>query len=148
VVPVLAVVLDPVGRWARWAGQDPLARQLATELGGQGWASVMLAERVSDAQIAVLAQVRVPTLIVVDYAEGRTPQLEAVLAAMGQAEAKVRLLLLARTAGAWRTERVDPSPLLERLADERIVVQLGPLEPTPQAGRPPGGRPSPRSPPG
>jgi hypothetical protein len=131
VVPVLAVVIDPVGRWPGGQGKTRLARQLATELGGQGWASVMLAERVSEAQIAILAQVRVPTLIVVDYAEGRTHQLEAVLAAMGQAEAKVRLLLLARTAGAWRTERVDPSPLLEPLAEERIVVQLGPLEPTP-----------------
>jgi tetratricopeptide (TPR) repeat protein len=138
--------LDVLRRWCRsspWSsirlvagpggqGKTRLARQLANELGGQGWATVMLAERVSEAQIAVLAQVRVPTLIVVDYAEGRTPQLEAVLAAMGQAEAKVRLLLLARTAGAWRTERVDPSPLLQRLADERIVVPLGPLEPTPQ----------------
>ena len=108
----------------------------------------MLAERVPEVQIAVLAQVRVPTLIVVDYAEGRTHQLEAVLAAVGQAEAKMRLLLLARTAGAWRTERVDPSPLLEPLADERIVVQLGPLEPTHKADRPPGDKPSPRSPPG
>ncbi|MGB7796153.1 MAG: trypsin-like peptidase domain-containing protein, partial [Pseudonocardiaceae bacterium] len=138
--------LDVLRRWCRsspWSsirlvagpggqGKTRLARQLANELGGQGWATVMLAERVPEVQIAVLAQVRVPTLIVVDYAEGRTHQLEAVLAAMGQAEAKVRLLLLARTAGAWRTERVDPSPLLEPLADERIVVQLGPLEPTPQ----------------
>jgi hypothetical protein len=131
VVPVLAVVIDPVGGWPAGQGKTRLARELARELGGQGWATVMLAERVTEAEISVLAHVRVPTLVVVDYAEGRTHQLEAVLAALDRAEARVRLLLLARTAGAWRTERVDPSPLLERLADERIVLELGPLEPTP-----------------
>ena len=46
----------------------------------------------------------------------------------------MRLLLLARTAGAWRSDRVDPSPQLAVLADDRIVVELSPVEPT-LAGR-------------
>jgi hypothetical protein len=68
--------------------------------------------------------------VILDYAEGRLDQLHAVLDALRRAEAKVRLLLLARTAGAWRTERVAPSPELEFLGDDQIVLQLGPLEPT------------------
>jgi hypothetical protein len=123
----IRLVVGPAGQ-----GKTRLARELASELGGQGWATVLLAERATDAEISVLAHVRVATLVVVDYAEGRTHQLGAVLAALDRAEARVRLLLLARTAGAWRTERVDPSPLLERLGDERIVFELGPLEPAPE----------------
>ncbi|MDQ2709438.1 MAG: tetratricopeptide repeat protein, partial [Actinomycetota bacterium] len=112
-------------------GKTRLAYHLAEDLTGRGWAAVMLTERATSEQISVLGQVQTPTLVVVDYAEGRAGQLEAVLAALGQAEARVRLLLLARTAGAWRTERLEPSPLLEPLADERIVLPLSPLEPSP-----------------
>ena len=121
----IRLVVGPGGQ-----GKTRLARQLTAHLAGRGWAALMLAERAGVEHVAVLAQVRVPTLVVVDYAEGRADQFEAVLNALGQAEAKVRLLLLARAAGAWRSERVDPSPLLEPLADDRIVVELGPLEPT------------------
>jgi len=94
----------------------------------------MLAERAGPGEIAVLGEVVAPTLVVVDYAEGRAHQLGAVLEALARAQEKVRLLLLARTAGAWRTERIDPCPALDVLGDDRIVVELGPVEPTP-AGR-------------
>ena len=93
-----------------------------------------LAEQVGADDIAVLAEVTVPTLVIVDYAEGRTHQLDALIQAMDRAEAKVRLLLLARTAGAWRTERTNPSPHLAVLGDNRIVLDLSPVEPT-RAGR-------------
>ncbi|MDT7653222.1 MAG: hypothetical protein QOI36_4628, partial [Pseudonocardiales bacterium] len=113
-------------------GKTRLARHLAAQLASQGWAGLLLAETAGPEAIAVLGEVAAPTLVIVDYAEGRGPQLDALIAAMGRAEAKVRLLLLARTAGAWRTERVGPSAQLAVLGDDRIVLELGPVEPTPQ----------------
>ncbi|MGH3847274.1 MAG: trypsin-like peptidase domain-containing protein [Pseudonocardiaceae bacterium] len=123
------LVVGPGGQ-----GKTRLARHFAAQLVGEGWATVMLAERAGPGEIGVLGEVVAPTLVVVDYAEGRAHQLGAVLEALGRAQAKVRLLLLARTAGAWRTERIDPCPALGVLGDDRIVVELGPVEPTP-AGR-------------
>ena len=116
-------------------GKTRLARHLAGSLTGRGWATLVLGEHATSEDIAVLAQVAVPTLVVVDYAEGRTAQLDPLIAALDQAEAKVRLLLLARTAGAWRTDRVAPVAHLSVLADERIVVSLGPVEPDPDGRR-------------
>jgi len=113
-------------------GKTRLARHLAAQLAADGWATVMLAESAGPDDVAVLGEVAVPTLVIVDYAEGRTHQLDALVQALARAEAKVRLLLLARTAGAWRTERVDPLPHLAVLADDRIVLELGPVEPTPE----------------
>jgi hypothetical protein len=121
----IRLVVGPGGQ-----GKTRLARHLAGQLVGEGWATVMLAERAGPGEIAVLGEVVVPTLVVVDYAEGRTDQLGAVVEAVERAQEKVRLLLLARTAGAWRTERIDPLPVLEVLGDDRIVLELGPLEPT------------------
>ncbi|MGQ0479493.1 MAG: tetratricopeptide repeat protein [Pseudonocardia sp.] len=110
-------------------GKTRLARHLVAQLSAQGWAAVMLGEHTRTADVAVLSEVAVPTLVVLDYAEGRTAQLDPVIAAMNRAHEKVRLLLLARTAGAWRTERVTPAAHLGVLADDRIVVNLGPVEP-------------------
>ena len=111
-------------------GKTRLARHLVREMAADGWASLMLGEHATRDQAAVLADVRQPTLVVVDYAEGRADQLEAVIDALGRSDTTNRLLLLARTAGAWRTDRVGPSPLLEDLADDRIVQALHPLETT------------------
>ncbi|WP_372669783.1 tetratricopeptide repeat protein, partial [Amycolatopsis kentuckyensis] len=110
-------------------GKTRLARHLASSLTSRGWATVMLGEHARAEDLAVLAHVVAPTLVVVDYAEGRATQLDPLVDALNRAEAKVRLLLLARTAGAWRTERVTPASHLSILADDRIVVNLRPVEP-------------------
>ena len=107
-------------------GKTRLARHLAAQLAGDGWAAVALAEQVGADDIAVLAEVTVPTLVIVDYAEGRTHQLDALIQAMDRAEAKVRLLLLARADGEWRTERTNPSPHLAVLGDDRFGITLTP----------------------
>jgi len=112
-------------------GKTRLARHLAAQLNTDGWAAVVLAESAGPDQVAVLSEMATPTLVIVDYAEGRTDQLDALIRAMARAEAKVRLLLLARTAGTWRTEGIGTSPQLAVLGDDRIVLDLGPVEPTP-----------------
>lgn len=109
-------------------GKTRLARHLAAGLAGDGWATVILGEHAHAEDLEVLAHVVVPTLVVVDYAEGRTDQLAPLLDALNRTEARVRLLLLARTAGAWRKDRVAPVPQLSVLADDRIVVSLTPVE--------------------
>ena len=111
-------------------GKTRLARQLASELSADGWAALVVAERADTEAINVLVDVRVPTLLIVDYAEARIAQIEALIAATDKAEAKVRLLLLARTAGAWRTDQAGASARLGRLADDRVIVHLAPLETT------------------
>jgi len=121
------LVVGPSGQ-----GKTRLARRLMTPLAEAGWSSVMLSERADAHDLEVLNSIAVPTLVVIDYAETRLHQLAAVFEALTNAEVKVRLLLLARAAGAWRTERVAPSPRLGLLADDRIVLELGPLEPTPE----------------
>ena len=55
----IRLVIGPGGQ-----GKTRLARRLARQLGGAGWASVLLAEQASAAGIAVLGAVRVPTLVV------------------------------------------------------------------------------------
>ena len=116
-------------------GKTRLARHLVGQLpqragdrSASGWAAVVLGVHPGRDELAVLAEATVPTLVVVDYAESRGEQLDPLVAALHRAEAKVRLLLLARTAGAWRTERVTPAPHLAVLADDRIVVPLTALE--------------------
>ena len=111
-------------------GKTRLSRQLAHRMDAQGWATVTLGEHARRDQIDVLRHVRAPTLVIVDYAEGRAEQLAAVIDTLEQADVPARLLLLARTAGSWRTDRVGTSPLLDELADDRILLPLLPLEPT------------------
>ena len=120
------LVVGPGGQ-----GKTRLARHLAAGLAPQGWATLILADTATAEELAVLGEVAVPTLVVVDYAETRATQLDALIAALRDAPEKTRLLLLARTAGEWRTERVGPSPALRVLAEDRIVVELGPVDPDP-----------------
>jgi len=91
----------------------------------------MLSERADAHDLEVLNSIAVPTLVVIDYAETRLHQLAAVFEALTNAEVKVRCYYWpVRRRVAHRT--VAPSPRLELLADDRIVLELGPLEPTPE----------------
>ena len=130
------LVVGPGGQ-----GKSRLAQQLITSLtqgaaaaGQTGWAALVLADHADLTGAAVLADVTSPILVVVDYAEGRSTTLGPLFAAASQAESKMRLLLLARNAGPWRTERVEPARHMESLADDRIVLPLHSLEPD-AAGR-------------
>ena len=48
-----------------------------------------------------------------------------MIGALERVEARVRLLLLARTAGAWRTDRVGSSPLVEGLESPTAACGRG-----------------------
>ncbi|MBA3843885.1 MAG: tetratricopeptide repeat protein [Actinobacteria bacterium] len=121
----IRLVHGPAGQ-----GKTRLGHQLIQRMLAEGWASVMLSDYATREEIMVLAHVRVPTLVVVDYAEARSSQLVDVFDALNRADAKTRLLLLTRSAGAWRTDRIGNSLLLDELADDRILIALTPLEAT------------------
>ena len=107
-------------------GKTRLARELAAAMDAHEWATVVISEQAEVADLTLLAELREPILIVVDYAESRTEQLEAIARNVTRTESTVRLLLLARTAG-WRTE-LSKSAHLRFLA--RIpAIQLSPVEP-------------------
>ena len=86
-------------------------------MAGSGWvAGFLQPDRSGDKMdLAALGSTATPVLLVVDYAETRTPQLARLLTVAWDASdiAPVRLLLLARTAGDWWTQlRLEyPDPL-------------------------------------
>ena len=109
-------------------GKTRLARELARVMSSQNWATVIVAEHARIADLSLLAELQEPTLIVVDYAEARGEQLEAIARAVARTESKVRLLLLART-GSWRTELSKSSHL--RFLVGVPIDQLDPVDPGP-----------------
>ncbi|MEV6639380.1 tetratricopeptide repeat protein [Amycolatopsis sp. NPDC051371] len=131
---------DPgLGVWLLHArggqGKTRLAHHFGGQLVQQGRAVLWLDPRATAADLAVLAEVRVPLLVVVDYAEGRTAQLADVadLLAQQAGSAPVKLLLLARTAGAWWTDTLPTAGVAARdLATTARVAALDVLDDTNQ----------------
>ncbi|MGW1756755.1 tetratricopeptide repeat protein, partial [Streptomyces mirabilis] len=102
-------------------GKTRLAAELAARMTGQGWTAIRLTTD-TRMPLDILSQVRRPLLIVVDYAETRTPQLHALLEAVDhdQATSPVRILALARAAGDWWT-RATEHPHSQALATTRVT---------------------------
>ncbi|HEX4814267.1 MAG TPA: tetratricopeptide repeat-containing serine protease family protein [Nonomuraea sp.] len=84
-------------------GKTRFAAELSRWLAGLGWTVVDLRRPglvASPDLYAVLGEFTTPTLVVVDYAETRAEQVEILLRGLAPAE-RVRVLLLARSAGEW-----------------------------------------------
>ncbi|MFD5090423.1 trypsin-like peptidase domain-containing protein, partial [Amycolatopsis thailandensis] len=144
-------VLDDMHAWAAkpgvgvWLlhgpggqGKTRLAHEFATQLEekGSAWATAWLNPSADVASIGVLAALSSATLVVVDYAENRAEQLTALFTALsrvGSTEA-VKVLLLARTAGAWWDELTATGGDTVRDIAELVRRQSLPaLDTTPQA---------------
>ncbi|MFJ1767855.1 tetratricopeptide repeat protein [Amycolatopsis sp. NPDC088138] len=116
-------------------GKTRLAHHFGEQLADQGWATVWLDPRAGAAELALLAEVRVPLLVVLDYAEGRTAQIADIadLPTQRAGAAPVKLLLLARTAGAWWTDTLPTaSDAVQDLAQTARVAALPVLDDTSQ----------------
>ncbi len=114
-------------------GKTRLAHRFGEQLADQGWATVWVDPRADATELAVLAEVRVPLLVVLDYAEGRTAQLADIVDLLTQraGSAPVKLLLLARTAGAWWTDTLPAaSDAVQDLAGTARVAALPVLDDT------------------
>ncbi|MFD1502326.1 hypothetical protein [Streptosporangium lutulentum] len=101
--------------------------RLAGQLTEAGWATVWLNPRTSP---QALEEVK---LIIVDYAESRTGQLQALLKACAQhhSATPIKILLLARTAGSWWDNLNAMSATAEALLDGTPVNVLPALESDP-----------------
>ena len=112
-------------------GKTRLARELARRMADSGWvAGFLQPDRSGDEMdLAALRSAATPVLLIVDYAETRTPQLARLLTAVWDASdiAPVRLLLLARTAGDWWTQlRLEyPDPLATATVTSLTALYTG-----------------------
>ncbi|WP_327006604.1 tetratricopeptide repeat protein [Dactylosporangium sp. NBC_01737] len=118
-------------------GKTRLARHFAGRMRRKGWATVVLARRdgagtMQHETVRWLSAVRIPLLLVIDYAEERFDQLELLGAALTnrRQRAPLRVLLLARSDGEWRQHL----PLGWDFATDGVVEeQLRPLTADPGA---------------
>ena len=116
-------------------GKTRLARKLAATRRDDGWVVGWLrADDGHQADFAPLAESAVPVLLIVDYAETRSEQLTRLLdvvCATPAGRPRVRLLLLARSAGAWWPRIIYSSTVIERTLGRR-ETSLPSLEATPE----------------
>ncbi|MEU2026809.1 serine protease [Streptomyces sp. NPDC016469] len=113
-------------------GKTRLGVELCHRLRDQDWVTGRLAEDAPIETLKTLEQLSRPLLLVVDYAETRKEQLDALARHLRYPQQPVRLLLLARSAGDWLMG-LATSQYLSSLVD-LPVEELKPLEMTP-AGR-------------
>ncbi|WP_433662719.1 tetratricopeptide repeat protein [Nocardia sp. CA-128927] len=114
-------------------GKTRLAHHFGECLSAQGWAVVWLDPGASAERLRVVAQVRTNLLVVVDYAETRPSQACALLSAVARlrADRTMKILLLARTAGAWWQQlAIDGGDVVAEIVDHANVSLLGLLDNT------------------
>jgi tetratricopeptide (TPR) repeat protein len=111
-------------------GKTRLAAEVIGRARSDGWAAGFVPEIVPADVLARVELCSVPLLLVVDYAEGRTEQVAAVVAALADRPAErgpVRLLLLARSAGLWQSYLRPRDDRVARLCTDLAELRLGPL---------------------
>lgn len=116
-------------------GKTRLAHELVERLGREGWCAGFLDQACADDQLRVLTELTEPLFLVVDYAEGRPGQVEALVRLMerGGRHARVapgvRLVLLARATGGW-WDGLRASTQMLRHLPPNSVVPLPELQPS------------------
>ncbi|MFJ4953293.1 tetratricopeptide repeat protein, partial [Streptomyces sp. NPDC088760] len=121
-------------------GKTRLARRLTDTLGWRGWVTGHLSSDLTDdptpnaapPDFTTLAT-SLPLLLVVDYAETRPRLLRRLLTHLHRSRHRVRVLLLARSDGQWRTGSLQAIADVRDLLEEAPVIPLAPLIPTSQA---------------
>ncbi|MFF5654391.1 tetratricopeptide repeat protein, partial [Streptomyces collinus] len=122
----IRVVTGPGGQ-----GKTRLARHLTDTLSREDWVTGHLRSDLTDHDAPPdLAPLRtaLPLLLVVDYAEARPRLLRRLVTHLHTSRHRVRLLLLARSDGEWRTDTLSATPPVRRLLAAAPVVPLGPLQ--------------------
>jgi len=114
-------------------GKTRLARWLEARLYDCGWVVGHLRANVTDnprngPDFRPLTQVRGNVLIIVDYAESRPHQVRRIIDQARSAHRRIRLLLLARGAGTWKTEAFEATAPVHDLLATAPVIELGPLD--------------------
>ncbi|MFD5125273.1 trypsin-like peptidase domain-containing protein [Streptomyces sp. NPDC058385] len=89
-------------------GKTRLARQVMARLRNRGWVAGQVRHKPRD--LDALRTVQHPLLLVVDYAETRPELVRELREQTEEARHPVRLLLLARSLGSWRTRATGALP--------------------------------------
>ncbi|MFI0923379.1 tetratricopeptide repeat protein [Streptomyces sp. NPDC021012] len=128
----IQVVTGPGGQ-----GKTRLARRLTDTLGWHGWVTGHLRSDLTDDPTLdgtppdfTTLNTALPLLLVVDYAETRPRLLRRLITHLHRSRHRVRLLLLARSDGEWRTGSLQAIPAVRDLLEEAPVTPLAPLIPT------------------
>ncbi|MGX2996531.1 tetratricopeptide repeat protein [Streptomyces sp. JNUCC 64] len=128
----LRVITGPGGQ-----GKTRLARRLADLLSHQGWATGHLHSDLSDTPTPgthppdlTTLTTSLPLLLVVDYAETRPRLLRSLITHIHRSRHRVRLLLIARSDGEWRTDAFNATPTVRELLEAAPITPLDPLIPT------------------
>ena len=108
------------------SGKTRLGVHLCVQAGLRGWVGGLLSTKADPAEVAALAHLQSPRLVVVDYAEARAEQLEVLLPFLaGQSTERwpVRVLLLVRSSARvgqdWAAPlRVRRSEELDQILDQ------------------------------
>ncbi|MEV7372992.1 tetratricopeptide repeat-containing serine protease family protein [Streptomyces sp. NPDC090301] len=118
-------------------GKTRLARHLTDILSHENWITGHLRPDLTDAppidgnppDLTTL-DTALPLLLVIDYAETRPLLVRRLLMHLHTGRHRVRVLLLARADGTWRTDDTFriPAPV-HRLIKDAPVIALGPLQP-------------------
>lgn len=115
------------------AGKTRLARQLAHTLEGKGWITGTLAP---DADLSLvrdhLTRLRLPLLLVVDYAETRPEQIKELLSCVRSHSNpnSLRILLLARALSDWWQQLISEVPRdLRNVLSAATIRGMPPLSP-------------------
>lgn len=121
-------------------GKTRLARRLTDTLGWRGWVTGHLSSDLTDDPTPDAAPpdfttltTSLPLLLVVDYAETRPRLLRRLITHLHRSRHRVRVLLLARSDGQWRTGSLQAIADVRDLLEEAPVIPLAPLIPTSQA---------------
>ncbi|MGW3289602.1 tetratricopeptide repeat protein [Streptomyces sp. NPDC001002] len=126
-------------------GKTRLGHQLGEQLAEMGWAVVWLDPDRGADELRVLRETVVPVLVIVDYAETRGQQAATLLEILAtrRHSSPAKVLLLARTAGAWwdelaaegdvirdalDTAHVEPVPVLDETGPGQTAMYQAALE--------------------
>jgi hypothetical protein len=129
--PPVLVLTGPGGQ-----GKSRLSRWLLEAARAQGHVAGQVAAGAEGEQggslpgLDMLARVRRPVLAVVDYAESRPALVRRLIELSLEAGGRVRLLLLARAAGGWKTEPMGASGQVHEILIGAPEMKLGPLDDT------------------
>ncbi|TMR06426.1 tetratricopeptide repeat protein [Actinomadura soli] len=126
----IRVLTGPSGQ-----GKTRLARRLVELRHHEGWVAGHLRADVTDdpnrpdPDVTPFRHVDGDQLIVVDYAEARPRQVRRIIDVVRRGRRKVRLLLVARTSGPWRTEVRQADAVTHELLASAPEIELGPPRP-------------------
>ncbi|WP_406862117.1 trypsin-like peptidase domain-containing protein [Streptomyces sp. HUAS MG47] len=116
-------------------GKTRLSRWLTAALRARGWVAGQLRSDLTsgpgaEPDLSPLAEVRADTLIVMDYAEMQPRLVRQLIAEARQAGRRIRILLVARSEGTWKTAALGAPGVVHDILSTAPVVRLHALDAT------------------